>query len=29
MLSQEHNRRALATNPLSFRYSCTSLQLRD
>jgi hypothetical protein len=29
MLSQEHNRRALATNPLSFRYPCTILQLRS
>jgi hypothetical protein len=29
MPSQEHNRPVLATNPLSFRYSCTILQLRS
>jgi hypothetical protein len=29
MLSQEHNRRVLATNPLSFLYLCTNQQLRS
>jgi hypothetical protein len=29
MLFQEHSRRALAKNPLSFRYSYTTLQLHS